>query len=133
MMFFGVDVTANGFFRQSILLVGDDSGIAESLAVSVGDDYVVVRSNDGFTALEHLKTNPPPSVIVLDFALPVLEGLGFRRTQKNDPKIAAIPVVLLTAHAHDERVRKFGADAYLTKPVDVAQLVETIMGLSRVS
>ncbi|MEO6325875.1 MAG: response regulator [Thermoanaerobaculia bacterium] len=126
-------MTANAIPSQSILLVGDDSGIADSLALSVGDDFVVVRSTDAFTALEHLKTNPPPSVIVLDFALPVLEGLGFRRTQKNDPEIAAIPVVLLTAHANDERVRKFGADAYVTKPVDLALLVQTIVGLARVS
>ena len=132
-MFPGADVTASGIPQRSILLVGDDSGIADSLASAVVDDFVVERSADAFTALEHLKTNPLPAVIVLDFALPVLEGLGFRRTQKNDPAIAAIPVVLLTAHANDDRVRKFGADAYVTKPIDLALLVETIVGLSRVS
>lgn len=126
-------MATSGIPTRSILWVGDDSGVVDSAAESIGHDFLIIRSADGFTALEQLRGNPAPDVIVLDFALPVLEGLGFRKSQKNDPDpaIASIPVVLLTAHATDERVRKFGADAYVGKPVDLPFLIETILGLSK--
>ena len=71
-------------------------------------------------------------LVLLDLALPVLDGWEVARRLKADPRTAAIPVVALTAHAMpDERARALaaGCDAYDTKPVDLPRLLSVITGL----
>lgn len=110
------------------LLIVEDSGdlrlLLEALFVRAG--YVVLQAENGLEALEILRAaDALPDAIFLDITMPVMDGFGFRREQKADPRLAAIPVVIMTAHARDElEMRGFGAAEFLRKPIDSGPLLE---------
>ena len=81
-----------------ILLVEDDPELREALALVLeSDGYVVVTAADGVEALERLHDRLRPRVIVLDLMLPVMDGFEFRVRQTEDPELAGIPVIVLSA------------------------------------
>jgi CheY-like chemotaxis protein len=70
-----------------------------------------------------------PDLIMLDLHLPDIMGEEVLRRLRADPRTASIPVVVITADATRstvERLRRAGADAYLTKPLDIDEFLETI-------
>jgi PAS domain S-box-containing protein len=70
-----------------------------------------------------------PDLILLDLHLPDIMGEEVLRRLRADPRTAAIPVVVITADATRstvERLRNAGADAYLTKPLDIDEFLETV-------
>jgi CheY-like chemotaxis protein len=66
-----------------------------------------------------------PCVILLDLMMPVMDGWQFRREQVRSPELAEIPVIVVSAAGRD-RIAEIDADAYLTKPVDLEQLLERV-------
>ena len=66
-----------------------------------------------------------PTAILLDVAMPVLDGIGFRQLQLRNPTIAGVPVILVTG---DERqqLSNLGVVSVLRKPVDPVKLVEEV-------
>jgi CheY-like chemotaxis protein len=111
-----------------LLVVDDDADIVEALADALGDEgYEVAAAHDGFEALSVLAAQPPPCLILLDWMMPRCDGPTFRRQQQQDPTMAAIPVVLLTADpAVEEKARQIGAVAHLRKPIDLDDLLAVI-------
>jgi len=70
-----------------------------------------------------------PDLILLDMHLPDMTGADVLRSLKQDPHTASIPVVIVSADAtnsHVERLLASGATAYLTKPLDVRQVLEIV-------
>jgi PAS domain S-box-containing protein len=70
-----------------------------------------------------------PDLVLLDVHLPDMTGEEALRRLRADPDISSIPVVVVTADAHrstSERLMNEGADAFLTKPIDVAKLIEVV-------
>ena len=70
-----------------------------------------------------------PDLILMDIQLPEVSGLEVTKWLKEDAELKAIPVVAVTAFAmrgDEERIRESGCEAYLSKPVPVAQFIETI-------
>src|SRR5712692_332514 len=87
--------------------------------------HVVTEAADGPEALERVREHPP-DVVLLDVNMPGLDGFEVCRRLKADPRTAAIPVLLVTALAHREQRLEgiaAGANDYLTKPIDTADLV----------
>jgi CheY-like chemotaxis protein len=77
-------------------------------------------------AREHM-----PDVILLDLHLPDIPGAEVLRRLRADPRTASIPVVVVSADATAgslERLRQAGADAYLTKPLDVDEFLTVVQG-----
>jgi CheY-like chemotaxis protein len=71
-----------------------------------------------------------PDLILVDIALPGMDGLTFTRLLKADPRLAHVPVVALTAFAmrgDDQRAHASGCDAYLTKPISTRQFFDQIV------
>jgi CheY-like chemotaxis protein len=71
-----------------------------------------------------------PDLILVDIALPGMDGLTFTRLLKADSRLAHVPVVALTAFAmrgDDQRAHASGCDAYLTKPVSTRQFSDQIV------
>lgn len=114
---------------RRILVVDDDSSIREMISQALEDEgYRVHSAAHGLEALDYLKTSPElPCLIVLDLKMPIMDGAEFRQQQRQDARLAKIPVLLLTAdqNSHQDRAR-LGAVKILNKPVKLATLLETI-------
>jgi CheY-like chemotaxis protein len=112
-----------------ILLVEDDPGLRDTLAEVLSErGYQVTTASDGLAALAELDDHPPPSVILLDLAMPVMDGWTFRAEQRRDPRIASIPTIVLSASlgADPRAVENLGAAAALAKPFDLDSLIEAV-------
>jgi two-component system response regulator len=73
-----------------------------------------------------------PGLILLDINLPRVDGIEVLRQIKTDPKLKAIPVVILTTSAGEREMVEsynYGANSYIVKPVDFEQFVKVIKGL----
>ena len=90
--------------------------------------YRTVGTCDGFKVPD-LARKHHPDLILMDIQLPEVSGLEVTKWLKEDPELQAIPVVAVTAFAmngDEERIRKGGCQAYLSKPIAVPKFIETI-------
>jgi CheY-like chemotaxis protein len=115
--------------QHKILVIEDDEDIRESLKELLEDSgYEVVCMSNGQHGLDHLRSGQvPPKLILLDLMMPVMDGHTFRVEQKNDPKLASIPVVIMTADGQ-VAAKKASADAqaFLRKPVNIDTVLEVV-------
>ena len=80
---------------------------------------------NGREALDYLREAEPPSLILLDLMMPVMDGWEFRREQQRDPKVADVPVIVLSA-LDQSRVGDVGQIAFLKKPLDFDRLLDLV-------
>jgi CheY-like chemotaxis protein len=98
-----------------VMIVEDDVDVQAALEETLIDaGYRVVAVSNGVEALEALASGPLPKVILLDLMMPVMDGWQFREAQRKDPRLAHIPVVVLSAHGDSQSIE---AAAYLRKPI----------------
>ena len=111
-----------------VLIIEDDEAISEAIASLLEDcGYGAVRAADGRGGLEALRNGPKPALILLDMAMPGMNGWRFREEQMKDAALAEIPVVVFTADSQaEERARELGAAGWLRKPVDPRRLLSTV-------
>ena len=116
-----------------ILLVDDDDALREALAEFLEErGYEVSCAGDGREALALLAAPPAPNAILLDLAMPVMDGWAFRAAQRRDPRWASIPTIILSASLDDGRSLDLLAPALaLQKPFDLRRLVDALARLSR--
>jgi CheY-like chemotaxis protein len=112
---------APGPHRCSVLVVEDDPELQELLRVTLASDgYAVSTVANGRDALRHLRSTASTCIIVLDLALPVMDGRQFRAAQLRDRSLAWIPVVLLSGDGEAaQHARQLGVRSLVRKPVDV--------------
>ena len=80
---------------------------------------------NGREALDYLKqASPRPCVILLDLMMPVMDGWQFRKEQKQDPDIADIPLVVITATG--KRPVLIDAAELVMKPLDLTRLFQSV-------
>jgi signal transduction histidine kinase len=109
-----------------LLVVEDDVDIREALDGLLSmEGFRVKGCSNGREALDWLRCTTKPDLILLDLMMPVMDGWQFRVAQKDDPELAAIPVLALSADA-TAKAAAIDADAYLKKPVDYETLIDTI-------
>jgi CheY-like chemotaxis protein len=117
-----------------LLIVEDDPDIREALQGYLElQGYAVRAASNGKEALEHLETPPRPSLILLDMALPIMDGHRVLTTRKTNAALAGVPVIILSAgmaamNPRDRAVYAANYDvaAFLKKPVEPRQLLEVI-------
>ena len=122
-----------------ILLVEDDLAHAEIVQRNFESCPVanrVIHVTDGQAALDYVKRqgdysdpvkSPRPGVVLLDLRLPKIDGLEVLKSMKTDPKLRAIPVVVLTtSKAEIDMVKAYDlhANSYLVKPVNFTQFIQ---------
>lgn len=114
--------------RRPIVIVDDDPDFREAVSDTLVDEgYRAVALADGLSALEYLRREPPPALILLDWNMTPLNGLQFMAEFAKDPRWAAIPVALLTADAKaDEKVKLASFVGYLRKPTQLENLLELV-------
>ena len=89
-----------------------------------GDGYQVVTVEDGETAVE-LARSDGFDLILLDIQMPRLDGLAAARKLRGEPRLAGVPIVMLTARNADRDIEAAFAEGvtdYITKPFAVAQM-----------
>lgn len=118
--------------KKRILVVDDEPGITATLRARLeASGYEVLLASDGESGLQQAREEKP-DLILLDIMLPKRDGYSICRLLKFDNRFQHIPVIMLTARTQERDRslgRKTGADAYVTKPFDTAQLLDTIRRL----
>ncbi|PIE39541.1 MAG: two-component system response regulator [Gammaproteobacteria bacterium] len=90
--------------------------------------FNVITASNGQQALEKMASEQP-DLVLMDINLPVMDGWTACRNARQDPEIAWIPIIALTAHAmdtHRDAAFEAGCSDYATKPVDFPALLEKI-------
>ena len=117
---------------EAVLLVDDDARILRMLERTLAaEGYAVEAVADGGTALARVERSVP-DLIVLDVAMPGLDGLAVTRRLR--AKRLPVPILLLTARdAVEDRVAGLdaGADDYLVKPFDMSELMARVRAMLR--
>jgi two-component system alkaline phosphatase synthesis response regulator PhoP len=114
------------------MVVEDDRDTREVVKLILELDGIgVTEAADGFEALDRLhalrEADPHlPCAIVLDIMMPRCSGPEFRRRQLQDPLIADVPVIVLSAIADQMRIEDLAPYAKVSKPFDPDQLVRVV-------
>ena len=108
-----------------ILVVDDEPNIVRLVQINLERaGYQVETANNGAAALEKIRENRP-DLLVSDVMMPEMDGFELLANIRRDPSLMDLPVIMLTAKAQDRDVMegyKTGADMYLTKPFNPAEL-----------
>ncbi|MEH2171851.1 response regulator [Nostoc sp.] len=128
---------------KRILLIEDSANDAELILAALSENHLaneVVVVRDGEEALDYLyrrglfrlRMEGYPVVVLLDLKLPKIDGLEVLAQLKSDPLMRVIPVVVLTSSREEPdlvRCYELGVNAYVVKPVDYHDFVDSIKGV----
>jgi len=121
----------------SMVLIVDDEYIGRETLQSVleGEGYELEMAENGLEAIEKAK-KLLPDVILLDVMMPGMTGYEVCQRIRNDPEIAEIPIIILTALDDRESLLnalKAGADDFISKPFDRYELRARLLGITRLN
>lgn len=112
-----------------ILAVDDEPNIVRLIQVNLErHGYQVETANNGAQALAKIRENRP-DLLVSDVMMPEMDGFELLSSIRRDPSLSDLPVIMLTAKAQDANVMEGysrGADMYLTKPFNPAELLQFV-------
>ncbi len=119
---------------KTILAIEDDPDIVELLRFNLERESYRVRS--ALTGTEGLRKlrEEPPDLLILDLMLPEMSGFEVCRTVRADPRLAHLPVIMLTARGEEADVIagiELGADDYVRKPFSPRELTARVGALLR--
>jgi CheY-like chemotaxis protein len=115
---------------NTCILIVDDNPINLKLASHVlkAEGYEIDIATDAEQAQERLQ-HVTPDLILMDIALPGMDGLTLTRKLKSDDRLKHIPVVAMTAFAmkgDDQKALDAGCDGYITKPIDTRKFPQQV-------
>ena len=119
---------------KKILIVDDEPNIVMALEYTFKkNNFEVFIARDGQEALDILKTNFP-DMIILDVMMPMVDGYATLEQIRKDDNLKHTKVIFLSAKNKESDIEKgiaLGADAYLTKPFSMEELIARIEAISR--
>jgi len=122
---------ASSEMRTSTILLAEDDLEIRDIVQEILEErgYDVIPARTGKQAIDFLCLDPrsPPDIVILDLMMPIVTGWQVLETIQNDPALAKVPVVVMTATNQD---RPTGAAAFLHKPFQIDALLEAIRRLS---
>ena len=111
---------------KRVLVVDDDPLVVKLVRTALASEGLdVIGASNGAECLQAVASQHP-ALIILDVAMPILDGFETLRILRAKPETASLPVILLTARDSDADVVRgwaSGADLYLTKPFEMGDLV----------
>jgi len=116
--------------RAPLVMVVDDSITMRKVTSRVLENHAleVMTAQDGIDAIEKLHDRIP-DLMLLDIEMPRMDGYQLLEHVRADARLRHVPVVMITSRAgqkHRKKARSAGANAYLTKPYQEAELVEQV-------
>jgi chemosensory pili system protein ChpA (sensor histidine kinase/response regulator) len=116
--------------RQPLVMVVDDSITMRKVTSRVLDNHSieVMTAQDGIDAIEQLRDRVP-DLMLLDIEMPRMDGYELLENVRADARLRHVPIVMITSRAgqkHRRKARQAGANDYLTKPYQEAELVEKV-------
>ena len=111
-----------------VLVVEDTDDSREVMGTLLEmEGYRVAYATDGRDALDKLETGLKPCLILLDLFMPVKNGWEFRAVQRSDPRLADLPVAVLSGDNEVAQVAaQLGAAGYLSKPISLEALLALV-------
>jgi DNA-binding response OmpR family regulator len=112
---------------HTIVLIDDEFGLTDVLAATLSDaGHRVYTAANGVQGLE-LIVEHVPDLVFLDYMMPLLDGPGVLKAMRADPRVAQIPVVMMSAMP-EAVVRRRTTDylSFLRKPFDFEELLEAV-------
>ena len=111
-----------------ILVVDDNRSVREPLVTLLeGRGFSARGVGNGREALQALRDGFDACLILLDLTMPIMDGWTFRTVQRGEPKLAEIPVVVLTALTDPKKAAgELGAVAGFAKPLDLEHLLRLV-------
>jgi CheY-like chemotaxis protein len=118
-----------GTRRSTVLVVDDDPDLQRVMMKFLTlEGFAPVPARNGEEALTYLRSGGSADVILLDLRMPVMDGWTFRREQRGDPGIAAIPVVVLSGAEADHAI-ELDVAASFNKPVSFSDVIAVVRRL----
>lgn len=94
-------------------------------------NFQIVEANDGVDGLKKLNAEKF-DLILTDINMPIMDGLKLVSMIRNDPNYKTVPIVIITTEGASEdrdRALSLGANAYITKPIQTVQILDTVKRL----
>jgi CheY-like chemotaxis protein len=118
---------------SKILIVDDDPGtryVFRLILERLG--YEVVEAGHGEAALDLIRPNPLPRVVLTDLMMPIMGGLELIRRLRSEPRTAAVPIVVVTSNPEAARslLASGQVDAIIGKPFSAAGLGDRIRAIA---
>ena len=113
--------------RHAVLLIEDHDDLREAfVALAETHGLEPIACCDGHEALGHLRGGLRPCLILLDLAMPGMNGLAFRQEQLRDPALADIPVAVIsgTGRFPQKQAEMLGLTRFLRKPIEMTELLQ---------
>jgi DNA-binding response OmpR family regulator len=112
---------------KTIVIVDDEFDLADVLAATLSDiGFRVLNATNGKQGLE-VMAEQPPDLVILDYMMPLLDGAGVLKAMRADPKLAAVPVIMISVVPESVvRARCPGYAAFLRKPFDFETLLNAV-------
>lgn len=115
---------------KTVLVVEDEADVREALREIIEyEGFQVVEAANGKEALDYLRKNTAPCLVLLDLMMPVMNGFDFLAAVKREPTLHQVSVLILSAAARDkldEAMKDSSAKGYLTKPVQLQPLLAAV-------
>ena len=114
----GVDV------NKRVLLVEDETDLRKMMKILLElHGYDVIEAADGYEAVEKA-VEQEPDLILMDIAMPVMDGIDSTRTIRRHAELNGVPIVAVTAYGdfYSQRAKRAGCVDVIQKPIDFAQL-----------
>lgn len=115
--------------EKTVLIVEDEADAAELFAEMMRVSGFRVRKTSSSSPALTMMTEEKPDIVLLDIMMPEISGLDILRQMRQDPALANIPVVVVSAKSMPADIRhgmEAGASTYLTKPVGFLELKEAV-------
>ena len=126
---------AGSDFRDKCILLVEDNELNREITVEILNEYgcMVDTAENGAEAVEKVKNSKPGNydLVLMDVQMPVMNGYEATKQIRalNDPELAGITILAMTANAFDEDRKKAlecGMDGFLTKPIVIEELIGTL-------